>query len=78
MTLISRQRRWQLKKQAMGLCVICGKPRHSESKIHCPKHVMALRLRKREAFNCKPYRPGRGKPPFKLPFEEEDFALGSL
>ena len=34
--MISRQRRWQIKKKAGGMCVICGKPRINAG--HCEEH----------------------------------------
>ncbi len=40
-TGMSRQRRWQLKKAASGLCTICGKPKVSGD--FCAVHLEANR-----------------------------------
>lgn len=32
---ISRQRKWQMRKQKAGLCIICGQPSDKE---RCSKH----------------------------------------
>jgi len=37
---ISRQRAWQMRKRAAGLCIICGKPRVSAT--HCEAHRVAF------------------------------------
>lgn len=34
---ISRQRRWQLERKALGLCSQCGKPRPKHLKNRCEK-----------------------------------------
>jgi hypothetical protein len=44
---ISRQRKWQLGKQAAGLCTECGKPAVSRSSL-CLKHLVAVRERERK------------------------------
>lgn len=36
---MSRQQRWQLRKQKAGKCIICGKPRVTNS--HCKTHASA-------------------------------------
>lgn len=63
---VSRQRRWQLRKQADGLCPICGKKAIG---MYCRKHAEAHRAccRKwmRENLGCKPswkYRHEANKP----------------
>lgn len=43
---ISRQRKWQLKKKAQGLCIICGKP--AVNSRHCEQcYVKQKELRRR-------------------------------
>jgi hypothetical protein len=44
LTGLSRQRRWQIKKAAAGLCEICGRPRTSDSLNFCRKHLRASRV----------------------------------
>jgi len=41
---ISRQRAWQMRKRAAGLCIICGKPRVSAT--HCEAHRVAYNRRR--------------------------------
>lgn len=43
MAEVSRQRRWQIKKQQEGLCIICAQP--AVTNYHCLKHA----VQKREA-----------------------------
>lgn len=39
---VSRQRRWQLKKEAAGACIICGLARgENGTRTHCRKHADA-------------------------------------
>jgi hypothetical protein len=39
---ISRQRRWQIKKEALGLCILCGHPASRRRKTPlCEKHYIA-------------------------------------
>lgn len=44
---LSRQRRWQIKKQTEGKCLICGKPKHKDSKNYRAKHHLYYRKRNR-------------------------------
>lgn len=37
--LLSRQRRWQLRKRAEGRCTICGRPRDGGTRQHCRIHA---------------------------------------
>lgn len=61
---MTRQRAWQLRKQAAGLCVICGKPKADGSKQSCLEHLEKNRVGNRERTGHKPWRPGgRGRPP---------------
>ena len=47
-SLISRQRRWQLKKSLQGLCMTCGKPKVTAQRclIHAVKEREYDRVRK--------------------------------
>ncbi len=45
MTTISRQRKWQLRKKALGLCTICGK--ESTTADYCKKHAKERNERKK-------------------------------
>ena len=48
-TGLSRQRRWQLRRLAHGLCEICGLPRTAKgSTTLCPKHLLARRKSTKE------------------------------
>lgn len=44
---VSNQRKWQLRKSAQGLCIICGNPKDHESAEHCATHYLAMLKRKR-------------------------------
>jgi hypothetical protein len=35
---MTRQRRWQLKQQAAGRCIICGRPRAKGNARYCGEH----------------------------------------
>ena len=48
---ISRQRKWQLRRKAAGLCVRCGDK--AVVGDHCLKHAIAKRERARKQFGCK-------------------------
>lgn len=53
---ISRQRRWQLKRQKAGECIICGKPRNIYAQ-HCDECHERI-------CQSAPWRAGaRGRPP---------------
>ena len=43
---LSRQRRWQIKKQAAGLCIICGNK--AVNNFYCQRHKLAQNIRSRE------------------------------
>ena len=59
---LSRQRRWQLKKEAEGKCVTCGGGPLLSSR-YCAKHLQATRERNRDRVGCNPWEPGgRGRP----------------
>lgn len=60
---VSRQRRWQLKKSAQGLCQICGDAPILSAKV-CARHYLDDRERgraKRRALGIAPV-PQRGRP----------------
>lgn len=60
---ISKQRQWQLKKQAEGKCVTCGSG-SLVSKQHCEKHLLEARARNRARMGCGQWVPGGpGRPP---------------
>jgi hypothetical protein len=62
--MVSRQYKWQLKKRAQGLCVICGQP--TFTKWHCREHAISQRERRRTAQNSKPWERGKaGRPPLE-------------
>lgn len=48
---ISRQRRWQLRQQENGNCIICGQK--AVTATHCIKHAMYARERMRKVKGCK-------------------------
>ena len=51
---LSRQRRWQLKRKAFGLCVLCGRPRNI-SPTYCDACLYKARARNRVKAGCKPW-----------------------
>lgn len=66
---VSRQRAYQLRRIADGLCAQCGK-RPLFSSYACKKCQVAMRKAKRNAKGCKPWKAGgRGRPPIE---EEEE------
>ena len=48
---ISRQRKWQMRRQADGLCVLCGEP--AVTMDRCLKHAVAKRELARKRLGCK-------------------------
>ncbi len=61
---LSRQRQYQLRKEAEGLCIKCGKPRDPDSATWCLFHKLEHRRIMRERNGNKPWRPGGvGRPP---------------
>lgn len=52
---ISRQRRYQLRKDAQGLCIICGQPQSARGL--CLAHAIYARERQRERIGCKTRHP---------------------
>ncbi len=47
---ISRQRKWQLRKESKGLCSICGEPAISGAR--CVTHMIANREQQRKLKGC--------------------------
>jgi hypothetical protein len=47
----SRQRRWQLRKEAAGLCIICGQKQVAA--YYCLVHAVYQRERMRAKLGCK-------------------------
>lgn len=48
----SRQRMWQIKKQAAGLCVICGKKRNHGT-LRCDEHQKIEALARKKKWRDK-------------------------
>ncbi len=48
---VSRQRKWQLRKQKLVHCRICGAP--AISGMYCLEHMVALRERQRARLGSK-------------------------
>ena len=60
---MSRQREWQKRKLASGLCLTCGAPR-GEDRLQCDPCLEKRRADERLRKGCQPHRPGgRGRPP---------------
>lgn len=68
--VISRQRRWQLKKMKENLCSICGKEeiyKNERCFIHYYRSLLNARHRMRKLFGCNPkIEGGRGRPMWKI------------
>ena len=63
---LSRQRQWQLDRQAENRCFICGSPKSAgDSQRHrCEPCAERLRNQQRKQTGCSPWRlGGRGQPP---------------
>jgi len=61
---VSRQRAWQAKMQANGMCSMCGDRLAPGSRSRCPKHLKQDREASRKAHGYHPWkRGGRGRPP---------------
>lgn len=65
--MISRQRRWQIRKVKEGLCQICGMHPIYKHTGRCKKHyfpwALGVRIREREKHGCAPWHPaGLGRP----------------
>lgn len=59
---MSRQRAYQHRHAALGLCVFC--PRLAVAYSLCAGHILKERARQRRSSRCRPWRPGgRGRPP---------------
>jgi hypothetical protein len=61
---VSRQRKYQLRMQRAGRCIICGK--QAISSHYCLHHMKACRERAREAgsrrkYGARSYRLGKGR-----------------
>lgn len=65
-TPVSRQRRYQLRHAARGLCMLCPLPvKHSRQ--YCARHAEADRIARRRRSGSQPWRPGKpGRPPGSL------------
>jgi hypothetical protein len=53
---ISKQRRYQLRHEALGLCILCS--RKAVSARHCRRHVRLATKLKRQQRGNSPWRPG--------------------
>ncbi len=63
--MVSPQRVWQLKQQAMGKCVICGEP--VVRGVRCRTHLLAARKYARLSKGCQPWKKGgKGRPPLSV------------
>jgi hypothetical protein len=59
---MTRQRMYQLRHRAMGLCVNCAEP--AVNADHCEKHRLNKRRQLRARANCSPWKlGGPGRPP---------------
>lgn len=60
---MSQQRDWQLSHIAAGLCHLCSRPLHPDSKSMCYHHLLKKRIYNRNKQGCRPKRPGKqGRP----------------
>lgn len=66
MTTNSRQRKWQLDKKLLGLCVCCGLPKDGTSANYCPRCAKRYRDNIRAKRGCQPWKPGG---PGRMPLE---------
>ena len=48
--MMTRQRRWQLRKLATGRCQQCGRPRVAGSTVHCAKCRAKCRKARRDLY----------------------------
>ncbi len=65
--MISRQRKWQLKKEASGHCQICGNINDGPWKSLCPECGLKLRKSNRKRAHCKVWKlGGRGRRPLEV------------
>jgi len=59
---VSRQREYQLRQHARGLCAACPNP--VLTGWYCVEHAMAIRVRQRERRQSQAWQPGKpGRPP---------------
>ena len=62
----SRQRAYQVRQVAAGLCRLCANP-HEPGGPHCTRHREAATRRVRKKNGNKPWRPGGpGRPPKRI------------
>jgi hypothetical protein len=47
---VSRQRKWQLRREKEGRCPVCGEPKATVA--YCLKHAIAVRERTRNRIGC--------------------------
>jgi len=52
---VSRQRRWQMKKNEQGLCSNCGKRPHRETSTICDHCTVKIREYHRKRFGYLPH-----------------------
>lgn len=50
--MVSRQRKYQLRKRKANRCQVCGKP-NADGATHCLPHLVAARERARKRKGCK-------------------------
>jgi hypothetical protein len=78
--MVSRQRKWQLKKQAEGKCTICGKEAWKPGAYFCPHHLECQRSRS----GSKPWKLGgsgrvpRGQEEVHAKYVEEKVEAGLI
>ena len=74
---VSRQRRWQIKQQAQGNCITCGKPRSHGFSKRCLKHQKAKRALDRKRAGYGKWHPGSaGRIPFEIKLRRDRAAQG--
>lgn len=60
----SKQRKWQEKMRALGLCQACGADKPIQDTPYCPGCTLKRADVDRERKGCKAWRPGKpGRPP---------------
>lgn len=60
---MTRQREWQLRQRAAGLCHACTEPVFMGG-VYCQEHLLAYRKRNRRKGGWKAWKPGGlGRPP---------------
>jgi hypothetical protein len=62
--MMSRQQRYQVRHELMGLCALCAHPRVPYSAKYCRRHLIWKRRNARDFHGTQPWQKGRrGRPP---------------